>query len=191
MLQTLAVLRIEARIMEVAVAAVGINTVQAAQEQLGKVTLGEHLVCHLLTVRAVAVLAVLAETLIAVQAVLVASVFHLQLTALQRLERVEVLHLTSNLIVVLLLEMAVAVLAEMRLGLQLDNRHVMVQQILAAVAGHPVMVVQAWSSSDTLVHNVALAVLLHRLAGTPSTHLHRLARIQHKENLNGTFCKSC
>ena len=53
-----------------------------------------------------------------------------------------------------------------------------------------VTVVLALSLFATPARKKALAVLLHRLADTPSTHLHRLARIQHKENVNGTFCKS-
>jgi hypothetical protein len=45
--------------------------------------------------------------------------------------------------------------------------------------------------SDTPERKKVLAAQLPHLADTPSTHLHRLARLRHKEKLNGTFCKSC
>jgi len=65
---------------------------------------------------------------------------------------------------------------------------------VAAATTPPELVVlaaPALLSSVTLATNVALAARSHRLVDTPTTHLHRPARLQHKENLNGTFCKSC
>jgi hypothetical protein len=46
----------------------------------------------------------------------------------------------------------------------------------------PALAAQASSSFATLAHNVVLVALLHHLAGTPSTHLHRLAHTQRKGN---------
>jgi hypothetical protein len=43
----------------------------------------------------------------------------------------------------------------------------------------------------TPVHNEVRVERLRRLAAIHTTHLHRLVRLRHKENLNGTFCKSC
>ena len=70
------------------------------------------------------------------------------------------------------------------------------QQTQAAVAGQLVtvalvaLVVQALLLFGIQALSVAQVVLLFLPAAIPTTHLQRPARIQHKENLNGTFCKS-
>jgi hypothetical protein len=76
---------------------------------------------------------------------------------------------------------------------------VVLEQLTQAVAAAAVtlatsvyLAARELSSFVTLVqHSGVLAEQLLPQVDTPTTHLHRLARLRHKENLNGTFCKSC
>jgi hypothetical protein len=76
-------------------------------------------------------------------------------------------------------------------GQLLASQILAVAVAVAAVVPEQLRAAQVLSLFATAAHSAVLAVQSHHLADTPSTHLHRLERIPHKENLNGTFCKSC
>jgi hypothetical protein len=124
--------------------------------------------------------------------VLVVTVFPLQSMAQQLL--VQVVEAVAIVLAVLL---TVAQAAAVQVVQQVVTELLAQLTQVVAVAGHPglqlaePLAVPVLSSSVTSGGNVVQAVQSHRLVATPSIHLHRLPRIQHKEKLNVTFCKSC
>jgi hypothetical protein len=187
------------QVAQVVVAAVT-NQQQVVLVQQDKVTLAVRAVTQVQKVAAGAValeqLVLLVIILVQAQAVLGLISLHGQRLLLQVRAGITLVEVVAVLVRGLHLGKTSAVWAAVATVLLSHITAVVEMELLVlltqvAVAARTALAAQAFLSSVTSALNVAQVEQLFLPVATHTTHLHRLARIQHKENLNGTFCKSC